>query len=213
MPSPAITPTPSLPPTPATFFPATQTSIIMVLFGLIIEISITSLISTSCRYMTTTSDNYYKSASFLVFFNVISIGYSLLEITLYLNQDSEYICTDVYFYENALYHLSVIVFDAFILFKMYFTTRLNRGRRGLAAAIFVILFSRIIWAVYDTYTSRGIWSDDGCDYEQSSVSSAGYNVTDILCDLFATSVSITMNWGLLRSDSSSLARVLVMENS
>ncbi|ORY45760.1 hypothetical protein BCR33DRAFT_765515 [Rhizoclosmatium globosum] len=210
MSDPVVTPTPTSPPT--TFLPAIQTSIIMVIYGLIIEVSITSLISISCRFITTTSVNYYKSASFLILYNIVLIAYSLFEIILYLAQSTEYVCTYVYFYENALFHLSVIIFDAFILFKMYFTTRLKRDRRGLALATSIILFIRIGWAVYDTYTSRGIWGDSGCEYEQNSISSAGYNITDIFCDLFATTVSIVMNWGLLRSDSLSLARVLVVEN-
>ncbi|KAJ3282699.1 hypothetical protein HDU79_009713 [Rhizoclosmatium sp. JEL0117] len=189
-----------------------QSAIIIMTFGLTAEVSITGLISTICRSITTTSTNFRSTALFLSVFNFLTILYNVMLVYDFLAQKSEYVCVNFELYQNVVWHVLVMMFDVFILFKTYYTSRLKKYRVVLAAAITIIVTSRFIWAVYDIATSHGEWNVKYCSYYQNSISNAGFNITDIICDIFATTVTLIMNWNLLVSQESSLIQVTVIEN-
>ncbi|KAJ3067425.1 hypothetical protein HDU98_003312 [Podochytrium sp. JEL0797] len=113
---------------------------------------------------------------------------------------------------NLTYHLFMLTFDGFILYKSY----LASSKAQWYAIIAVLAFwHRMGWAAVDLIQSYGSWDADFggvCVWNQYSVTSQGYMSGDILCDLIATVTALIYCWKYFSSNVRKLFIVMSTEN-
>ncbi|KAI8609049.1 hypothetical protein BC830DRAFT_1152621 [Chytriomyces sp. MP71] len=104
---------------------------------------------------------------------------------------TETTCVQVNYATTVFYHMSMLVFDAFILAKSWMTTRKNRV--FLAISVLLVLY-RFSWAVADFVLSTVAWNTDlnACIWNQSPLVNFHYDLADIICDAVATLGSLSM---------------------
>ncbi|KAI9335785.1 hypothetical protein BDR26DRAFT_865779 [Obelidium mucronatum] len=112
---------------------------------------------------------------------------------------------------NFASHCFYTSFDSFILYKTFAISGFDPKIR--VGIVFIIIY-RFVWTVFDLKESGGLWISeaDTCVYNQHPMTGVGSNSADILCDAFATLVSLAYTWNQLQYASSALERVVVQEN-
>ncbi|KAI9349787.1 hypothetical protein BDR26DRAFT_852802 [Obelidium mucronatum] len=191
-----------------------QLTIVLIITGVIIEVSLTGLISTLSRWYNSASPNFWKSAILMILFNIGNMAYAVIytRFTFFVNVSAS--CMVAGYALNAISHFVVVIFDCFLLFKMFHTVRLKKHKKMLYWVIGSILANRATWTVVDLFVSFPIWDSDNnvCYYIQNQITGIGYNLSDILCDVIVTLVSVVANWHFVGVDMSPLVRVLLIEN-
>ncbi|KAI8618055.1 hypothetical protein BC830DRAFT_1166498 [Chytriomyces sp. MP71] len=111
-------------------------------------------------------------------------------------------------WQNAAYHLCVLTFDGFLLYKAWIISSENKQ---VALSASFLLLVRFAFGLADTTVSRGYIDDTGnCLWFQFNTALYGYMVTDIIVDLVATVVIVTCCWKI--DDTVELSHVLMVEN-
>ncbi|KAJ3023864.1 UNVERIFIED_CONTAM: hypothetical protein HDU68_008433 [Siphonaria sp. JEL0065] len=182
--------------------------ILGVLGGLTGEISISGIISSSVLAAQTTGGS--KLAFYIMTnFNVACIFYMFnIFFDLYLVESN---CVIGQHIGNSSSHYFYLCFDFFILFKSYAVSGSNQYVLVMSVLIYL---HRIAWTVMDIYYSGGVWDPvaQNCNYVQYPLSGIGYNASDMICDFFCTIVSIVFTWKHVKSNFSSIGKVIFQEN-
>ncbi|KAJ3073412.1 hypothetical protein HDU98_001596 [Podochytrium sp. JEL0797] len=120
-------------------------------------------------------------------------------------------CVAVDLFMNLTYHMFMIAFDSFILYKTYLVT--SKAKWFLWLAGFGIC-SRIFWSGADLLNSTGSYSEryGVCVWRQSPVTSEGYMASDIFCDLCATLTALAYCYKYFSTNVRKLFVVLATEN-
>ncbi|KAI9326310.1 hypothetical protein BDR26DRAFT_877511 [Obelidium mucronatum] len=184
-----------------------------VLGGITAEVAISGLASTlpQLLYGKTVSNKHSLNYTALIMtnFNVACLIYMFnIFYDLYLSRDT---CTLGHHLGNASSHYFYLSFDFFILFKSLAVS--NMDRWVFRGAIFVFM-NRLVWTVLDLIHSGGHWDPviQQCSYFQHPLSGLGYNISDMIVDLFCTVLSIAFTWRLLNSKVTRIAEIILQEN-
>ncbi|KAJ3073410.1 hypothetical protein HDU98_001594 [Podochytrium sp. JEL0797] len=114
--------------------------------------------------------------------------------------------------DNLAFHLFIVLFDTFLLYKTWLLTGKSRFFAALAA---VVLAYRIAFGIRDVFTSYGAWDDQLCYCAWNSVPNSAnlYMSGDVAADLLSSTTTILISVGFWKSDLRNLFRVLVLENA
>ncbi|KAJ3067423.1 hypothetical protein HDU98_009362 [Podochytrium sp. JEL0797] len=112
---------------------------------------------------------------------------------------------------NLAYHLFMLTFDGFILYKTYLVTSEARWFLLLAG---VGLMNRVPWMALDLRDSHGVWNfaNEVCVWNQNSTTSLGYMSADIICDLCATTTALVYCSNYFSTNIRRLFVILATEN-
>ncbi|KAI8843319.1 hypothetical protein BJ741DRAFT_590559 [Chytriomyces cf. hyalinus JEL632] len=96
-----------------------------------------------------------------------------------------------------------------MLFKSYIA---SRNHPTVLICIAVILTHRLVWTILDLLSSGGDWQGY-CAYVQNPLNGVGYNVADIVSDVFSTINAVIFNWNFLKAGrATDIIRVILQEN-
>ncbi|KAJ3226129.1 hypothetical protein HDU81_007464 [Chytriomyces hyalinus] len=172
-----------------------QFALVSIFIGLVIEVCFTGILAIILRVLRKESKNFWKIAILMLFFNVWCIAYTQLLC------GERKLCRD---------QLVVECFWPFVLhvFMLYKTYAVSKRNKVVPALIILLLAHRAVWTVWDMAKSGGVYdSTTGvCTYYQYPLVGLGYNIADLIIDVFCAIVSIMANFG-------QLAEVIAMENS
>ncbi|KAJ3022570.1 UNVERIFIED_CONTAM: hypothetical protein HDU68_009042 [Siphonaria sp. JEL0065] len=151
-------------------------------------------------------------AKLIVFCNLLfAIKYVIDAVKLFGPQDWRIDDFGWQFAYSASYHLSMIAFDCFLLYKCWLACPMNRMIHILTLILFV---NRCGWAIADLSVARMDCSDsvDGCYYVESKATIIGAQVSDVAVDLFCTLAVLILCRFHLKSDIRDLFVVIMEEN-
>ncbi|KAI8612650.1 hypothetical protein BC830DRAFT_544754 [Chytriomyces sp. MP71] len=184
-----------------------------LIYGLCIETSFKAILSSAPSLVQKLQRN---EPIFLILSILLCNLFALINFCLFLinSVPEKANCEIGNLLSTLSYHLFMLIFDGFILFKTYAITRWNKMFVWMA---FVVWLNRFGWSVADSCLSFASFNVDTreCRFTENSTSSVGYHTADLICDILATIASIYMMWlnrGNLVKDSSSLFVELGRQN-
>ncbi|TPX65244.1 hypothetical protein CcCBS67573_g08185, partial [Chytriomyces confervae] len=115
------------------------------------------------------------------------------------NYTSKSTCAPVNLLSNLAYHLMMLSFDAFLLYKTWLVS--SKQRRVLIPAA-VLVLHRLCWGIVDLMHSFGTWdvASQACIWIPDPNAAYGFYSADILCDLFSTVATVLICRRYLSSD-------------
>ncbi|KAI8613457.1 hypothetical protein BC830DRAFT_475144 [Chytriomyces sp. MP71] len=89
------------------------------------------------------------------------------------------------------WHVFMIIFDGFVMFKSYVCVRKNFYYKIICILAFLY---RVGLGIADLTVTGGVWNpvNKTCDYETNGLVGFHYTIADIICDVFATVAAVIM---------------------
>ncbi|KAI8611920.1 hypothetical protein BC830DRAFT_617226 [Chytriomyces sp. MP71] len=162
--------------------------ILGVCYGSVTEICIGSLFTIVAIQMTAHKKRESTgtiAASLMTINNITNAFFSLTSLTIFWNTST---CAPFLLASNISSHIFLSSFSVYVLFCAYQIS--NRNIRVKQVSM-VLLVHRVAWGAADIALSYGQYDSDSqqCIYVQNPVT-AFSNVSDMLCDAFATLVTV-----------------------
>ncbi|KAI8621936.1 hypothetical protein BC830DRAFT_1091516 [Chytriomyces sp. MP71] len=194
------------------FISDAQFAILGVVLGMTIEISFTGIITTICRVLqgaVTAGSEFFVVGVIMTGFNVACIVYQSLQAWVFFLSPDQ--CVSGSTIGNVFSHIFNLAFDSFMLYKTYCV---SEGDSRVQYSAYVILLHRLGWAIGDIVSSKSVWDESlqTCLYMQNSVTTNGYNSSDMVSHLFATVLAFIFGFINFEGNLSGVGKALVDGN-
>ncbi|ORY53569.1 hypothetical protein BCR33DRAFT_3301 [Rhizoclosmatium globosum] len=170
-----------------------QTFILHIVAGLTIESSLYALFAvfTKSCHQTPQESRLLLAEAIISCCNISILCNMIADIMLLSPINDSVTCLSVQLYSNFFSHTIPFTFDAFILYRSWIIS--SRDKTCFVISM-ILAVGRLFCGLLDMFKSEGQWDEASmtCNFIQDSISLIVYSWLDILCDLFATVVAVTI---------------------
>ncbi|KAI9340322.1 hypothetical protein BDR26DRAFT_918832 [Obelidium mucronatum] len=146
-------------------------------------------------------------------YNVSAIIQALCVVFFLAGAVGEKACFPVGLIGYGVYHIMMVVFGIFFLYRTWYICSNNRVFMVLGA---ISVLNRIIWSLYDLATSKTYWNTEYgqgyCAMNSNPFAMTGYLVSDMATDILCTLATGIVSISYFSSDLRKLFLVMIVEN-